>query len=62
MGTYKEVQNYTKEKYGFNVKTCWIAHVKEMNGLIDKNIDRQNPCPNDKVASIKEALQKLGDL
>jgi len=33
MATYKEVQEYIKKKYGFIVKTCWIAHVKEMCGL-----------------------------
>jgi len=62
MGTYKEIQNYVQEEHGFNVKTCWIAHVKEKNGLADKNTDRQNPCPNDKVAAIQEALHQLGDI
>ena len=62
MGTYKEIQNYVKEEYGFTVKTCWIAHVKEMNGLTDKNSDRQNPCPSNKISPIEEALRQLGSI
>lgn len=27
--TNKEIEDYVKKKYGFTVKTCWIAHVKE---------------------------------
>ena len=60
MATYKEIQAYVKSQNGFNVETCWIAHVKEMNGLIDKNADRQKPCPNNKVNSIGEALRHFG--
>jgi len=33
MATYKQIQEYVKRKYGFVPKSCWIAHVKEMNGL-----------------------------
>jgi len=62
MGTYKEVQNYINAKYSFNVETCWIAHVKEINGLIDINIDRQKPCPSDKIKPIQEALLYFGIL
>jgi len=31
--TYSEIQQYVKSKYGKVVKTCWIAHVKELSGL-----------------------------
>lgn len=64
MATYKQIQAWVKDKHGFSVKTCWIAHVKEMCGLRLKNapnrargIVRKNPCPRDKVESIKEALK-----
>ncbi|MBL3518946.1 hypothetical protein H0A43_00470 [Arcobacter lanthieri] len=34
--TYKMVQEDIKSKYNITIKTCWIAHVKEMYGLIKK--------------------------
>ena len=33
MATYRQIQEYVKQEYGCTVKTCWIAHVKELNGL-----------------------------
>jgi hypothetical protein len=33
MATYKDIQKYVKQRFGFEPKTCWIAHVKELNGL-----------------------------
>jgi len=30
MATYNQIQEWIKEKYGFTVKTCWIAHAKEI--------------------------------
>ncbi|MCK4635237.1 MAG: hypothetical protein KAT32_00045 [Candidatus Moranbacteria bacterium] len=63
MATYKQIQEYIKKKYEFTVKTCWIAHVKEMHGLslrtapnrINPN-NRTNPCPDNKIDSIKDAF------
>ena len=67
MGIYERIQGYVKSKYGYSVKTCWIAHVKEMCGLKPRvasnrlNRDRRsNPCPTEKVESIREALRHLG--
>lgn len=67
MGIYERIQGYVKSKYGYSVKTCWIAHVKEMCGLKPRvasnrlNRDhRCNPCPTEKVESIREALRHLG--
>lgn len=37
MATYKEIQGYVKETYGFSPKTCWIAHMKEVCGIPVKN-------------------------
>ena len=62
MATYKEIQEHVKAQNGLTIKTCWIAHVKEMNGLIDKNSDRQNPCPSDKVEAIENTLRSLGEI
>ena len=40
MATYKEIQSYVKEKYGFLPKTCWIAHMKKVCGIPVKNSPR----------------------
>ena len=37
MATYKEIQAYVKDKYGFQPKMCWIAHMKEVCGIPVKN-------------------------
>lgn len=67
MATYKEIQSFVKNKYGFSVKTCWIAHVKEIKGLkprVAPNREslkkRKYPCPKDKVAAIEDAFRNLG--
>jgi len=31
--TYKQIQNYVLEKYGFKVSTIYIAQVKRKHGL-----------------------------
>jgi hypothetical protein len=67
MATYGQIQNYIKNKYGYTVKTCWIAHVKEMSGL-DVDVapnrndikEREYPCPEDKVEPIKDAFRHFG--
>ena len=62
MATYKEIQSFVKANYGFIPKTCWIAHVKEIEGLPirrawnRKSKERQDPCPSDKIGSIRDAL------
>jgi hypothetical protein len=64
MATYKEIQHYIKQKYSFTVKSCWIAHAKELCGLpvrvshrrLDPN-KRANPCPEKKFPSIKDAFK-----
>lgn len=67
MATYNQIQSYVKTKFGKTVKPCWIAHVKEMNGLnprvshrrYDPTV-RQVPCPADKVKPIQEAMKYFG--
>jgi len=65
--TYKEIQHWVKENYGFTVKTCWIAHVKEICDLNPRKAanrldpsKRANPCPPSKIEPIKQALVVLG--
>lgn len=67
MVTYREIQNYIKNKYGYSVKSCWIAHVKEMCGLDVKVSPRRTDinkrkvlCPEGKVKPIKEAFRYFG--
>ena len=67
MVTYNQIQEYIKKKYGYSVKTCWIADVKEICGLnprVAPNREliskRKYPCPPDKINSIKDAFKHLG--
>lgn len=63
MATYKEIQNYIKEKYNFTVKTCWIADIKDRFRLITrkapnrKESQRLHSCPQSKENYIVEALR-----
>lgn len=61
MVTYSEIQDYVREKHGKVVKTCWIAHAKELCGLNPKlssrrKGDRVYPCPDEKLPWIKDAF------
>lgn len=68
MATYREVQSWVRERYGFVPKTCWIAHCKELNGLGTRPApnrtyeSRKHPCPPDKRPAIQAALRSLGEL
>lgn len=33
MASYKDIQTFVKQRRGIVAQTCWIAHVKESNGL-----------------------------
>lgn len=63
MPTYRNIQEYVKREIGCTVKTCWIAHVKELCGLKTRTapnrhdlVKRINPCPPDKIDYIKRAF------
>ena len=69
MATYKEIQDYVKDTYGFLPKTCWIAHMKELCGVPIKNAPnrispthREKPCPPEKMLYIREAFRHFGML
>jgi hypothetical protein len=63
MATYGQIQVYVKKNYGFQPKTCWIAHVKELCGLKVRRAwnrasdKRQIPCPPEKVDAIIDAFR-----
>ena len=50
--TYRDIQADIKSRFGRSVKTCWIAHVKELNGLNPTRAtnrlaaNRKYPCPD----------------
>jgi hypothetical protein len=66
MATYKQIQFWIKQQYGFVPETCWIAHVKHICGLpmrIAPNRlgeERLKPCPPEKVGPISAALKHFG--
>lgn len=69
MATYRQIQDDVKKKHGRAVKTCWIAHVKELNGLRPRiapnrrsTVKREVPCPPDVRPIIEAAMRRLGML
>ena len=50
--TYKHIQEHLHKNMGITVKTCWIAHVKELMGLPMRRAPnrqatgRKHPCPD----------------
>jgi hypothetical protein len=64
MATYKKIQAYIKQHYGYSCKTCWIAHMKEVCGLELKQAynrqssdHRKNPCPDEKQQNLINAFK-----
>ena len=66
--TYKRIQEYVQEKYGFKVHTAYIAEVERMVGLdmhkapnaVEQRKHEYHPCPPEKVEAIKDALRHFG--
>ena len=62
---YSQIQAWVKSKYGWEPKTCWIAHCKELAGLPVRRawnrgeVGRLVPCPADKQAAIFEAFRNF---
>ncbi|MBP5607330.1 MAG: 23S rRNA (uracil(1939)-C(5))-methyltransferase RlmD [Lachnospiraceae bacterium] len=63
--TYKEIQDWVQEKYGFHVTNLNIAQVKQIHGIIErenynkaKSADSKQPgCPEEKVKAIEDAMR-----
>lgn len=69
MATYQQIQDDVKIHTGRSVKTCWIAHVKELNGLPMRAASnrisqsaRVAPCPDEVRPVIEESMRRLGVL
>jgi mRNA-degrading endonuclease RelE of RelBE toxin-antitoxin system len=66
MATYKQIQDYVRKHHGYTPETCWIAHVKELVGLLVRTAHnrqestRRKPCPPEKQEHIKKALEYFG--
>lgn len=66
MATYKQIQAWVKQQYGFVPETCWIAHVKQISGLALRKApnrqgnERVKPCPPERVEPIRAALRNFG--
>jgi hypothetical protein len=64
VATYSEIEDYVRERYGYCLKSCWIAHVKADHGLTRRiahnrasSQRRKHPCPDDKRPAIEHALR-----
>ena len=63
--TYKEIEEWVQEHYGFQVTNLNIAQVKQKHGIIERvnynkpksENSRQPECPEEKVKAIEDALR-----
>ena len=69
MATYSQIQEDIRVRHGRSVKTCWIAHVKELNGLPLRNAPnrrspkiREVPCPESARPLIEASMRRFGML
>jgi len=69
MATYLQIQTDIRQRHGRTVKTCWIAHVKELNGLTLKMspnrispTSRKHPCPPEWRSAIEDSMRRFGML
>ncbi len=69
MATYRQIQDDIRVRYGKTVKTCWIAHVKELTGQRPRVAHnrqsparRVEPCPQRWQPIIEDSMRHLGML
>lgn len=69
MVTYINIINDIKNTHSISIKTCWIAHVKELNGLYLRKAnnrisehERKYECPDEIRLIIESSMRKLGML
>ncbi len=63
MNKNKALQDRVRATRGRVMQTCWIAHVKELNGLPVKSRRvgaRKKPCPPEYRPVIEQAMRELG--
>jgi hypothetical protein len=54
MPTYSEIQELYLMKHNHHIKTCWIAHVKAVLGLIPDPLNRACECPRRMRANLAQ--------
>ena len=64
--TYHDIHERVKKQHRKTVKTCWIAHVKELNGLPlrlvwnrPKGARRKHPCPKAMRLPIERVMRQF---
>lgn len=68
MATYWDIQTDIRTRHGRVVKSCWIAHVKDLNGLNPRvaanrqSAQRKFPCPDDVRPLIEDSMRRFGML
>jgi len=67
--TYRDIRAYVYARHSFSPRTGWIAHVKELNGLLLRPTHnrrgaaaRIDACPPERQAAIVDALRHFGIL
>jgi hypothetical protein len=65
MGTYRDLQILVKRTHDRVMQPCWIADMKEKNGLPlrlprRRSGPRVKPCPDKWRPVIEDAMRKLG--
>jgi hypothetical protein len=59
--TDQEIQKWVARQHGFVPESAWITRCKEEFGLAAPgNAPKENPCPADKVAAIKQSFRYFG--
>lgn len=62
MNTYDTVAAMIRQSHGRVMKPCWIANVKELNGIAlrsKRTTPRKIECPKEWRPVIEDALRKL---
>lgn len=63
MTTYRDLQFFVERTHDRVMQSCWIADVKEKNGLplrSRRSRPRVKPCPDEWRPVIEDAMRKLG--
>lgn len=66
MATYRAIQEWVKDTYGWTPERGWIAHCKELCGIPIRpapnraTAGRARPCPPERVPQIMSAFRHFG--
>jgi hypothetical protein len=59
--TDQEIQKWISRQHAFVPESVWILHCKEQFGIAAPGTaSKENPCPAEKVAAIKQAFRRFG--